>query len=214
MHTKKEKLFIFLHGYNAKGDAMKILDSVFKKIAPEGSVFLYPDAPFKTPEGDGFCWFPFVFGDDPMEINEAFVYQSMQQAMPYLKSYIETKLKELEDFNYEDIILIGFSQGAALALHASMNLPSAINCVVSFSGGFANPDNIIAKKEVHKSSVLLIHGMDDKILPYLFSQRGAKMLREADFNVELHLLKNTGHIITPEAIEIAKNFLIHEIKKN
>ena len=193
---------------------MKILDSVFKKIAPEGSVFLYPDAPFKTPEGDGFCWFPFVFGDDPMEINEAFVYQSMQQAMPYLKSYIETKLKELEDFNYEDIILIGFSQGAALALHASMNLPSAINCVVSFSGGFANPDNIIAKKEVHKSSVLLIHGMDDKILPYLFSQRGAKMLREADFNVELHLLKNTGHIITPEAIEIAKNFLIHEIKKN
>ena len=211
MSQPKSKLFIFLHGYNAQGDAMKVLDSVFKKVAPEGSVFLYPDAPFTAPEGDGFCWFPFVFGDDPMEINEEFVYQSMQQAMPYLKSYIETKLKELEDFNYEDIVLIGFSQGAALALHASMHLPSAISCVISFSGGLANPDNIIAKKEIHKAPVLLIHGMDDKILPYLFSQRGAKMLREAGFNVELHLLKDTGHIITPEAMEIAKNFLTHEV---
>ena len=104
MSQPKSKLFIFLHGYNAQGDAMKVLDSVFKKVAPEGSVFLYPDAPFTAPEGDGFCWFPFVFGDDPMEINEEFVYQSMQQAMPYLRSYIETKLKELEDFNYEDIV--------------------------------------------------------------------------------------------------------------
>src|SRR5574344_3025254 len=147
--TQKSKLFIFLHGYNSVGDAMKIIDEPFKKIAPEGSVFLYPNAPFKVNDSDAFCWFPFVFGDDPFDVNEKFIFQSMQCAMPYLSSYIELQLKKYDNFNYNDIVLVGFSQGAALALHASMFLKQPICSAISFSGGLANQDNILSKTQIN-----------------------------------------------------------------
>ena len=201
------KMFIFLHGYNSNGDAMKILDSVFKKNENKNSVFLYPNAPFKVNNGDGYCWFQFVFGDDPFSINEKYVFDSMQLSMPYLSKYIDNQLIEYPQFAYKDIVLIGFSQGAGLALHASMFLKNKICCTVSFSGGLANPDNIISKNKINKSPMLLIHGYDDQILPYQFSQRGYHMLKKENFDAELHLLKDTKHIITPDAMDIAKNFI-------
>ena len=203
----KQKMFIFLHGYNSCGDAMKIIDPTFHKIAPKDSIFLYPDAPFKVNNSDNYCWFQFVFGDDPFAINEEFVFQSMQQAMPYLKSFIDKSLLENFGFSYSDVILVGFSQGAGLALHASMHLPEPICGAISFSGGLANPNNEIAKPDINKSHILLIHGIDDPILPYQFTARSEKMLQKANFDVECHLLKDTKHLITPEAIDIASNFI-------
>ena len=202
-------MFVFLHGYNANGSAMKILNDSFCKIAPEGSIFLYPDAPFKVNDSNGFCWFPFVFDQDPFSINEEFVYESMRQVMPYLSNYISQKLVEHANFSYKDVILVGFSQGATLALHASMYFNEKICGAISFSGGLANPNNIIKRNNnsIKKAPICLVHGLEDQILPYQFSERGCKMLQEADFDVELHLLKNTKHLITPEAIKIAEKFI-------
>ena len=203
----KPKMFIFLHGYNACGDSMKVIDPMFRRISPENSVFLYPNAPFKVNNSENYCWFQFVFGDDPFSINEDFIFQSMQQSMPYLKKFIQQNLDVYKQFSYSDIILVGFSQGAGLALHASMRLPEAICGAVSFSGGLANPNNEILKPNVNKSPLLLIHGIDDPILPYQFSSRSEKMLKQANFDVECHLLKDTKHVITPEAIDIAGKFI-------
>jgi predicted esterase len=204
---KKAKMFIFLHGYNSTGDEIKILDKPFRKIAAQNSVFLYPDAPFKVNNSNKYCWFQFVFGDDPSLINEEFISQSMQQAMPYLRKFIKQNLEKYKQFTYSDVILIGFSQGAGLSLYASMRLPEPICGAISFSGGIANPNNEISKPNMKKSPLLLIHGVDDQILPYQFSIRSEKMLKKANFNVNCHILKNTKHLITPEAINIAKNFL-------
>ena len=203
----KPKMFIFLHGYNSCGDAMKVVDTVFQKIAPENSIFLYPNAPFKVDDSNNFCWFQFVFGDNPFSINEEFIFQSLQQALPYLKSFINKSLNENPQFSYSDVILVGFSQGATLALHTSMRLPEPICGAISFSGGLANPNNEILKPNINKSPLLLVHGIDDPILPYQFTTRSEKMLQKANFDVECHLLKNTKHFITPEAIDIASNFI-------
>ena len=204
----KPKVFIFLHGYDSCGKDMMVLDSVFRKIAPEGSQFLFPDAPFPVHNGKGFCWFPFVFNDDPFDINEEYIYTSMQQALPYLKTYIENNV-DWSKFTKQDIILIGFSQGAGLAVHSSTRLGEKICCAISFSGGLANPHNEIMEKSVQncKSPVCFIHGTEDTILPYQFSQRGYKMLKKAGFETELHILDDTKHIITPEAMKIAEKFL-------
>ncbi len=200
------KIFIFLHGYNSKGDAMKVVDSVFSKIAPKDSIFLYPNAPFKVNNSDGYCWFQFVFENDNIAINEEFIFQSMQQATPYLSNFIKQNLNKYKNFSYSDIILVGFSQGAGLALHASMRLPEPICGAISFSGGLASQNGKLGEK-INKSPLLLIHGLEDQILPYQFSSRSEKILKKAGFDVECHLLKNTKHLITPEAIDIAGKFL-------
>jgi phospholipase/carboxylesterase len=209
----KPKVFIFLHGYDSCGKDMMVLDTAFRKIAQEGSQFLFPDAPFPVNNGNGFCWFPFVFGDNPFDINEEFIFTSMQQALPYLKAYIDKNV-DWSRFTKQDIILIGFSQGAGLALHTSMRLGEKICGVISFSGGLANPHNEVKHRleQECKSPVCFIHGTDDAILPYQFSQRGHKMLKTAGFDTELHILQDTKHIITPEAMKVAEKFVKKIIK--
>jgi len=201
-------MFIFLHGYNSNGDAMKILDGAFKKIAPKNSVFLYPDAPFKVINEDNkYCWFPVVLGDNPELINEELVFESMNQAMPYLSNYLKQSLEKYVNFDYKDIILVGFSQGAVFSLHFSLKLKQKLCGVISLSGGLANPDNFISKKNVNKNKILLIHGLNDKILPPHLTIKADKELKQAKFDVETHLLDNTKHLITPEAIKISSNFI-------
>ena len=208
MAFDKPKMFVFLHGYDATGEAMMVLDAPFRKLAPEGSQFFYPNAPFKTGGGKGYNWFSFVFGDNPFDINEEYIYHSMQLAMPYLKNYIGNHM-DRQLFSTRDLVLVGFSQGAGLAVHASMRMGEPICGAISFSGGFANPHNEAKGIDIQdqKSPVCFIHGDKDPILPYQFSVRGNKILQNAGFESECHILKDTKHLITPEAIDIAGDFL-------
>ena len=192
--TGKPKVFIFLHGYGNRGNDMRVLENTFKDKAPTGSVFLYPDAPFHVPNHHGFSWFPFVLsvGESGVEnLSEENIYQSMQQAMPYLYYYIDANV-DMKKFSISDIFLIGFSQGAGLAVHSSMRFRKSICGAVSFSGGFASPKNRIKNEEknLKKTPICFIHGEKDKILPYQLSISGYNMLKDIGFESEILLIPN------------------------
>ena len=129
--TNKPKAFIFLHGYGNCGNDMRILENTFRQKAPENSIFLYPDAPFRVPNNNGFSWFPFVLsvGESGVEnLNEENLYQSMQQAMPYLYYYIDANV-DMKKFSISDIFLIGFYQGVGLEVQFFMRFSYSM-CVV------------------------------------------------------------------------------------
>ena len=203
----KPKMYIFLHGYNETGKNMRCLEEKFKEISSKQSIFLYPNAPFKVENSNQFCWFKIVFDEIDYSINEEFIFESMQQSLPYLSNYIDQNLNKHKHFSYNDIILVGFSQGGVFSIHSSLMLKDKVSCAISFSGGFANPDNYILKNKINKPPILLTHGLNDKIMPYKYSLKGEKELKEAGIDVQCHLLQNTKHLITNEAISIAQDFI-------
>ena len=77
----------------------------------------------------------------------------------------------MKKFSISDIFLIGFSQGAGLAVHSCMRFGKSICVAVSFSGGFVNPKNRIKneEKKLSKTPICFIHGEKNKILPYQLS---------------------------------------------
>ena len=209
--TNKPKAFIFLHGYGNCGNDMRILENTFKTHSPAGSIFLYPDAPFRVPNNNGFSWFPFVLsvGESGVEnLNEENLYQSMQQAMPYLYYYIDANV-DMKKFSISDIFLIGFSQGAGLAVHSCMRFGKSICGAVSFSGGFVNPKNRIKSEEqkLSKTPICFIHGEKDKILPYQLSISGYNALKDIGFKSEILLIPNAKHTITKEGMNFAGQFV-------
>ena len=208
------KMFVLLHGYGDSGEGMEPIKRSFADIAPKGSKFFCPNAPFSIPKERGYSWYPFVLEEDTEKLNEEFVFNGMQTTMPYLRKYIINNMNEY-NFSFQDIVLIGFSQGAGLATHASLRLGSKICGTVSFSGGFANPYNDIENPYMQevKSPICFIHGKKDRILPHMLSEQAYKSLHKAGFNVELYLFDDLKHKIDENCLNCAKKFLKKIINK-
>ena len=203
---KRPKVFIFLHGYNQCGEDMKVIFEGIKDIAPKGSQFLFPNAPFKIPSKNGYSWYPYVLTDFPPEIQEEIFFQSMQTSMPYIMYYLGKNI-DTTLFTFEDMFFIGFSQGASFALHTGMRMPKKTGGIISFSGGLANPKNKKKNDNINKTDICLIHGTKDVVLPHQLSIKAENELKIDGFNVELHILDGAKHRITADGIKIARNFL-------
>ena len=82
-----------------------------------------------------------------------------QDNEPKILDLIESKLNELQ-LTFEDLVLIGFSQGTMMSLYLTHSLSTKIAAVVGFSGAFYPPE-IVNNIE---TPTCLIHGTDDEVV--------------------------------------------------
>jgi phospholipase/carboxylesterase len=100
----------------------------------------------------------------------------------------------------QDVTLLGFSQGAALAV--AVGTRRSLHSVVSFCG---RPPEI---GDAHVSTrFLLVHGAHDQFISVRDATRFEAALRGRGANVELRLLPDIGHGISRDGVEIAREFL-------
>ena len=75
-----------------------------------------------------------------------------------------------------DTALVGFSQGAMMALHIAPRRSEALAGVVAISGRLITPERL-ATEALSKPPVLVMHGEDDQIVPIANSaQKAIKLL--------------------------------------
>jgi phospholipase/carboxylesterase len=95
------------------------------------------------------------------------------------------------------VALVGFSQGAILALHlagASANPPAT---VVGLAGRIAG---VLPPLAGQRPSVLLTHGMADPVIPVLEMGRAAQVLIAAGCQVQTYGVPGHGHSVHPEQV--------------
>lgn len=191
------KLVILIHGFGATGDDIMSIANDLKASLPDAK-FIAPNAPFKTPEG-GFYWF------DITEIDEKHFMSGLYLIEPIFLSFLNETLKE-HKCKPEEILLIGFSQGASIALHIGLTYQFTLGGVISISGGIVNYDQALNTDLKSKPSVLLIHGKEDKVLPAVFSMRTKRILDRLEVPVQLELIDGLDHYIDERVIKIIENF--------
>jgi phospholipase/carboxylesterase len=86
-------------------------------------------------------------------------------------------------------------------------LKKACKAVIGFSGAligakFLNEDNVV------KPNILLVHGLQDDVVPVSASNIAKEVLEKLNVPVTLQTYSNLMHGINAEGIEVAKNFLI------
>lgn len=96
-------------------------------------------------------------------------------------------------------ILVGFSQGATVALALARSRPSPAAIVVSYAGQLARP---IAPDEHIEPTVHLLHGEFDSVVPAVHSQRAFRGLRAAGADVTLDVLDEESHSIGQAMINV------------
>ena len=126
------QLVVLLHGYGADGNDPIGLADPWGEQVPQ-ALFLSPHAPRPcaiSPRGRE--WFP--LGSGPLRTAEdvaADLREGVAAAADALNAYLD---RELAAVNLDDraLALVGFSQGAAVALHVGLRRPVA--AILAYSG--------------------------------------------------------------------------------
>ena len=194
---------ILLHGYGGDGKDISMLTLNWRKHMPN-TIFICPNGHEPCAINPvGYQWFD-LSNDDPNYIlNESL------KAEIKLFRFLEEVKKEY-NFDNNQIVLSGFSQGCMMSINIGLTSEKPFNCIVGFSGKIINPENLKVRKK-NTTNTLLIHGdMDDIVSPTHLLEAKDFMIRE-NIIVETHLIKNCGHHIPIEASSIALNYILKKI---
>ncbi len=193
-------LVILLHGYGADGNDLIGLGREWAETLPDAG-FASPNAPDRltgSPFG-GRQWFP-LHTFDKNELDNG-----VNAAKPALEVYILAQAKAA-NLPLSSVALVGFSQGTMMALHVGLRLPSALACIVGFSGHLAGAERLAAEI-TSKPPVLLIHGESDEVVPAQAMQFAKLALQAAGVTVQSVLRPELGHSIDSVGLDTAGSFL-------
>jgi len=168
---------VLLHGWGA--DADDLLDLGELLVGPAVSVVALR-APEPHPYGSGRQWYNL----QPIDWS----------ALPAARQALRGRLEQLgSSVPLQRTVLLGFSQGGAMAIDVGTTLPLA--GIVACSG-YPHED---WQPQAPLPPVLLSHGRQDPVVPYAASEALQRGLSQAGAQVDL-LGFNGGHGIDPELL--------------
>ncbi|MBN9310422.1 dienelactone hydrolase family protein [Devosia sp.] len=189
---------VLLHGYGADGSDLISLGHHWGPLLPD-ALFVSPNAPSPAAGNPfGFQWFALQVDRIAGRIEGA------KQAAPVLVEFLEDLWRQ-SGLTAADTYLVGFSQGAMMALHVGTVLPGPLKGIVAFSGAFVPADSFPAGD---KPPVALIHGELDQVVDPQLSLEAADTLAAAGYDVTLHISRGVAHGIAPDGLDFATAFLL------
>lgn len=195
-------LIVFLHGYGADGADLLGLADVLGPHLP-GVAFVAPDAPERCAGNPyGRQWFPIPWIDGSSEAAAA---AGLALAAEDLNAFLDARIAEY-GLAPDRVALVGFSQGAMMAMHVAPRRPDPVAGVVAISGRLLEHDRL-ASEAVSRPPVLLVHGDQDDLVPFANLDFAAEVLARAGFDVYGHVMRGTGHGIAPDGLSVALAFL-------
>ena len=180
-----ERRLVLLHGWGADADDLLELGPLL--VGPEVSVVALR-APEAHPYGPGRQW----YGLQPIDWGQ----------LPGARQALQQRLLELgQSVPLPQTVLLGFSQGAAMALDVGCNLPLA--GIVACSGypheGWQAP--------AQRPPVLLSHGRQDPVVPFAASEALQQALGQTGAQGVNLLPFSGGHGIDPEVLPAVGAFV-------
>ena len=196
---KTAQLVVLLHGVAANGNDLLYLARAWQKLLPEAE-FIAPHAPFPCDYAPvGWQWFSLQ--DRAPEKLLA----GLRDAAAILDNFFDELLAS-RGLDHTKLALVGFSQGAAMALYAGLTRQKPIAGVAAFSGALPVTPQLLGDIR-SKSPVLLVHGEADDVVPFGAMASAKAVLNALRIPVVAVARPGLGHAIDAEGIAIAGDFL-------
>ena len=109
----------------------------------------------------------------------------------------------------ERIVLAGFSQGGAIAMHTALRYPQRLAGVLALSTYLPLAGKFAAERsEANRAApIFMAHGLYDDIIPLVRAEQSRKALADAGYNVEWRRYP-MAHSVCPEEIADIASFLV------
>jgi len=194
-----KQLIILLHGYGSNGNDLIALAPYWHQTVPD-ALFLAPNGPEQVPGmSGGYQWW------DLSRRDRASRAAGVARAAPVLDAYIDQQLDRY-GLTEEDLVLVGFSQGTMMALHAGPRRERRLAGIVGYSGMLGDPDSL-ARDPHTKPPILLIHGSADEMISIASYQEAKNELERLGFEVSGHVSAGLGHSVDMAGLELGRDFV-------
>lgn len=202
-----KQLVIFLHGYGANGADLLSIGEEWGRGLPDAA-FVAPNAPESCESWPaGFQWFP-IRAVDPA----AFAREQRAEAVaPVLSAFIDQQLERWA-VDESRLAIVGFSQGAMMAMYTMPRRKKPCAGVIGFSGMILDAEGLKAPGVV-KMPILAIHGDADTVVPPENLARVDEAFSAAGFEVETIMRPGLGHGIDQFGLMRGLQFIQESLEK-
>ncbi|NWF46381.1 alpha/beta fold hydrolase [Hydrogenophaga sp. D2P1] len=202
---------IVLHGLGTTGgDFIPLLRSM--NLAAVGPVrCVFPDAPLRTVSFNGsdmHAWYDAAPSDAPRHAPLPADEAGLRASQSLVQALIEQE--EAQGMPSERIVLMGFSQGAVLAVHAGLRAPQRLAAIVALSGYLPLGARTL-QSESHPANqrlpIFLAHGEYDEVVPIDRARAARTVLQVMGHLVEWHNYP-MGHEVSDTELADVEAWLI------
>ena len=146
---------VMLHGWGGDEGVMWL----FKQVIPKIAAIITPRAPIELEEGS-YVWFNYQSSREQPQTD------SLQQSLVKLRHFL-AGLPEIYPIDPERLVLLGFSQGAAIGNSFMLTLTKPMVAgMVSLSGFIPDlPELVEPANKLTGLPVFITHGTRDEIVP-------------------------------------------------
>jgi phospholipase/carboxylesterase len=194
-----QSLVVLLHGVGGSAlDLLPLADSWCQALPDTAFASLDGSEAFDGGAG-GRQWF------SRREIDELRRPLRVANAYPALHRMLSDELARYE-LDFDCLAIVGFSQGSIMALHHAATNPAGAAAVVAYSGRLASPIGPRCR-----TSITLVHGTDDDVVPVLELERAAHAFSDAGCAVEAYALPCVGHTISSDGALLGRDALVRAL---
>ncbi len=186
-----ESAVVLIHG---RGDSSR-------GILPLAVELEAPHTAFLAPQAAGLSWYPHSFLSEA-ELNEPWLSSALDRVEAGV-SAVRTVIPE------ERVVLMGFSQGACLALEFAARNTRRYGGVVAFSGGLIGPDGTPRDYpgSLEGTPVFLGCSDIDAHIPVGRVRESARVMQVLGGEVEERIYPGMGHTVNEDEIAWASSLL-------
>lgn len=190
--TKASKALILLHG---RGGTAKSILGLANRLCDDAFYIAAPQATNNT-------WYPHSFMEEE-RANEPYLSLSIKG----IKDLIDQTARHIPN---DQIYIIGFSQGACLALEVSTRFAARYGGIVAFTGGLIgshiNEDKYHGDFE--ETKVFISNGDQDPHIPLIRSKESKELMEKMNAHVILKVYGNRPHTIIEDEITFVKSNIL------
>jgi len=193
-----DRTVIWLHGLGADGHD-------FEPIVPQLGLpddlavrFIFPHAPSIPVTLNGGYIMPAWYDIKQTDLGIEHDHQGILNSARDIQMLIEQE--EMHGIPASRIILAGFSQGAAMALHIGLRQTDKFAGIMALSGYLLLPEQTDQFTTAAKTTpVFMAHGVHDPVVPYALGDSSRRKLEALGLSIQWHCYP-MEHNVCPEEI--------------
>ncbi|BCE02602.1 alpha/beta hydrolase [Marinicellulosiphila megalodicopiae] len=195
--AKAKYAIIWLHGLGDSGNGWLPIAKELQLDNFDDIHFIFPHAPQIPVTVNGGMVMPAWYDIYEMSLDRKIDHEQILKSSEGIKSIIN---KLIDDgMASENILLVGFSQGGAVAYETALSFDKPLAGLMALSTYFATSDTINILPANKNIPIVIQHGTIDPVVPFLLGEQALSKLKDRNYNVTLQSY-TMEHTVCPEQL--------------